>query len=166
MFDDDTGEALNPAARKLVQEALAADELALEANGGAAPELGPILASIPVVDCAEGTYKYVQVQLSHPDEPGTQLLVVRSYATCRYHAENYMKLMRILRADERTRGVVGRVIGGGRIRFDPAASPPSCEVYGYSKTFGRVAGCNEKTAAIVRANCPGFADVRWSDEGY
>ena len=112
MFDDDTGEALNPAARKLVREALAADELALEANGGAAPELGPILSSIPVVDCAEGTYKYVQVQLSHPDEPGTQLLVVRSYATCRYHAENYMKLMRILRADERTRGVVGRVIGG------------------------------------------------------
>ena len=111
MFDDDTGEALNPAARKLVQEALAADELALEANGGAAPELGPILASIPVVDCAEGTHKYVQVQLSHPDEPGTQRLVVRSYATCRYHAENYMKLMRILRADERTRGVVGRVIG-------------------------------------------------------
>ena len=96
MFDDDTGEALNPAARKLVQEALAADELALEANGGAAPELGPILASIPVVDCAEGTHKYVQVQLSHPDEPGTQRLVVRSYATCRYHAENYMKLMRIL----------------------------------------------------------------------
>ena len=47
MFDDDTGEALNPAARKLVREALAADELALEANGGAAPELGPILASIP-----------------------------------------------------------------------------------------------------------------------
>ena len=39
MFDDDTGEALNPAARKLVQEALAADELALEANGGAAPKL-------------------------------------------------------------------------------------------------------------------------------
>ena len=106
MFDDDTGEALNPAARKLVQEALAADELALEANGGAAPNSARSSPPSPSWTARGG--KYVQVQLSHPDEPGTQLLVVRSYATCRYHAENYMKLMRILRADERTRGVAGR----------------------------------------------------------
>jgi phosphohistidine phosphatase len=39
-------------------------------------------------------------------------------------------------------------------------------VYGYSKTFGKTPGCNEKTADIIRANCPGLARVDWSDQGY
>jgi len=41
---------------------------------------GPILGSIPVVECAEGTVKYVQVQLTHPAEPGA-VLVAGAY-TC------------------------------------------------------------------------------------
>ena len=92
MFCDETGEALNEAAKRLVLDALAADKHTLDANDGVAPTLGPILSSIPVVECAEGTHKYVQVQLTHPNEPGAALLVVRSYASCNYHAVGLCKL--------------------------------------------------------------------------
>jgi hypothetical protein len=65
------------------------------------------------VECAEGTHKYVQVQLTHRDEPGAALLAVRSYNApgCNYHADNYRKLMRVLGRNAATAGVVGRVIG-------------------------------------------------------
>lgn len=76
--------------------------------------------------------------------------------------------MRVLKASAATARVVGRVIGGGRIRFDGKglAGEPTAEVYGYSKTFGRTPGCNERTAEIIRAHCPGLARVDWSDKGY
>ena len=162
LFCDDTGEALNDAARKLVLSALAEDKRAEVQGDGKA--LGNILGSIPVVDCAVGKHKYVQVQMTHPEEPDTFVLVVRSYDHCNYHAENYQELMRRLRRDPKTKGCVGRVIGGGRIRFDKEAGV--CEVYGYSKTFGRTPGCNEKTADIIRKNCAEFKRVDWSDSGY
>ena len=162
LFCDDTGEALNDAARKLVLSALAEDKRAEVQGDGKA--LGNILGSIPVVDCAVGKHKYVQVQMTHPEEPDTVVLVVRSYDHCNYHAENYQELMRRLRRDPKTKGCVGRVIGGGRIRFDKEVGV--CEVYGYSKTFGRTPGCNEKTADIIRKNCAEFKRVDWSDSGY
>ena len=162
LFCDDTGEALNDAARKLVLSALAEDKRAEVQGDGKA--LGNILGSIPVVDCAVGKHKYVQVQMTHPEEPDTFVLVVRSYDHCNYHAENYQELMRRLRRDPKTKGCVGRVIGGGRIRFDKEAGV--CEVYGYSKTFGRTPGCNDQTADIIRNNCPEFKRVDWSDSGY
>ena len=162
LFCDDTGEALNDAARKLVLSALAEDKRAEVQGDGKA--LGNILGSIPVVDCAVGKHKYVQVQMTHPEEPDTFVLVVRSYDHCNYHAENYQELMRRLRRDPKTKGCVGRVIGGGRIRFDKEVGV--CEVYGYSKTFGRTPGCNEKTADIIRKNCPEFKRVDWSDSWY
>ena len=162
LFCDDTGEALNDAARKLVLSALAEDKRAEVQGDGKA--LGNILGSIPVVDCAVGKHKYVQVQMTHPEEPDTFVLVVRSYDHCNYHAENYQELMRRLRRDPKTKGCVGRVIGGGRIRFDKGGGV--CEVYGYSKTFGRTPGCNEKTADIIRKNCAEFKRVDWSDSGY
>ena len=59
--------------------------------------------------------------------------------------------------------IVGRVIGGGRIQFVP--KDKKCAVWGYSKTFGRTPGCNEKSADIIRKCNPGF-DVTWSDDGY
>ena len=162
LFCDDTGEALNDAARKLVLSALAEDKRAEVQGDGKA--LGNILGSIPVVDCAVGKHKYVQVQMTHPEEPDTFVLVVRSYDHCDYHAEHYQELMRRLRRDPKTKGCVGRVIGGGRMRFDKEVGV--CEVYGYSKTFGRTPGCNEKTADIIRKNCAEFKRVDWSDSGY
>jgi phosphohistidine phosphatase len=53
MFCDETGEALNEAAKQLVLDALAADKLSLESNGGVAPPLGPILSSIPTVGAVQ-----------------------------------------------------------------------------------------------------------------
>ena len=168
-FDDETGEALNEAALALVRDALAAEKREdVEATGGTArAPLGPVLSSIPVVECAEGTWKYVQVQLTHPSEPEAQVLVVRSYDSCGYHAENYRELMRRLQRDAKTSGVVGRVIGGGRIRFHAESPEPSAAVYGYSKTFGRTPGCNERTAEIIKRECGVFQGrVTWSDDGY
>ena len=119
------------------------------------------------MECAEGTWKYVQVQLTHPSEPEAQVLVVRSYDSCGYHAENYRELMRRLKRDVKTSGVVGRVIGGGRIRFHAESPEPSAAVYGYSKTFGRTPGCNERTAEIIKRECEVFQGrVTWSDDGY
>jgi|TARA_B110000977_G_scaffold200815_1_gene292737 phosphohistidine phosphatase len=169
LFDDDTGEALNDAARQLVLDALAAD-LRKPAGGSSddSAPLGEALSSIAPVVCAVGTYKYVQVQLTSPDAPGAQLLVVRSYNTCRYHAENYQRLMRELRLDARTSKVIGRVVGGGRIRFDGDDVPqPSAAVWGYSKTFGKTPGCNMTTAEIIKRNVQRFGGrVEWSDDGY
>ena len=135
-----------------------------DVSNDAAAKLGPVLRSVPIVRLERGTHKYVQVQLTHPDEPGTAILVVRSVDVrrCPYHADVYRALVDELGSDARTRGVIGRVIGGGRIRRDAA----TVSVYGYSKTFGRTRGCNERTAELIRANVDGLASVEWSDDGY
>lgn len=61
--------------------------------------------------------------------------------------------------------LTGTVVGGGRIVADSVTKKVS--IYGYSKTFGRSAGCNERSANIVRQS-PSFLGytVTWSDEGY
>ena len=38
-------------------------------------------------------------------------------------------------------------------------------VYGYSKTFGRCPGCNERTAIILREAFPEY-ETTWRDDGY
>ena len=93
--------------------------------------------SVPIVKLERGTHKYVQVQLTHPDEPGTPILVVRSVDVrrCPYHADVYRALVDELGSDARTRGVIGRVIGGGRIRRD--AATVSCAIFWrFSPTLG------------------------------
>mmetsp|Transcript_16459 Transcript_16459/g.38440 ORF Transcript_16459/g.38440 Transcript_16459/m.38440 type:complete len:101 (+) Transcript_16459:725-1027(+) len=85
--------------------------------------------------------------------------IVRSYAGLRYHAENYERA-----ADElQQMGVKCTVVGGGRI--DMSHSERKVSVYGYSKTFGRAKGCNEKSAGLIREALPTY-DVTWSDKGY
>ena len=88
--------------------------------------------------------------------------IPRSLAGYKFHAETYKTLMQKLK---KRHGdvVVGSVIGGGRISRDPKLQMIS--VYGYSKTFGRCAGCNERSAGILRAQYPDY-EVSWSDEGY
>ena len=113
-FCDETGEALNAAARAVVAEAIGADRARDDVSNDAAAKLGPVLRSVPIVKLELGTHKYVQVQLTHPDEPGTAILVVRSVDVrrCPYHADVYRALVDELGSDARTRGVIGRVIGG------------------------------------------------------
>ena len=59
--------------------------------------------------------------------------------------------------------VEGHVIGGGRIEYYPKKKTVS--IYGYSKTFGRAKGCNERSAEIVRRSFPDY-NVTWSDDVY
>ena len=51
----------------------------------------------------------------------------------------------------------------------PAQAPllkgKAVSVYGYSKTFGRSAGCNEHSAALIGEALP-ECKVTWSDKGY
>ena len=162
LFCDDTGEALNEAARKLVLSALAEDKRAeVEGDG---KTLGAVLSSIPVVDCAIGTWKYVQVQLTHPDEPDTFVLVVRSYNHCSYHAENYQELMRRLRRDAKTKGCVGRVIGGGRIRFDKGGGCVRCT--GTRKRSGGRLGATRRQQISYGRRALSSRRSPWSDSGY
>ena len=135
-FCDETGEALNAAARAVVAEAIGADRARDDVSNDAA-KLGTVLRSVSIVKLERGTHKYVQVQLTHPDEPGTAILVVRSVDVrrCPYHADVYRALVDELGSDARTRGVIGRVIGGGRIRRD--AATVSGAIFGrFSPTLG------------------------------
>ena len=77
----------------------------------------------------------------------------------KFHAENFDVVHSLLHP----LGIHVRVIGGGRIARQE--SNKTISVYGYSKTFGRSPGCNERTAGIIREVLPGY-EVTWSDAGY
>ena len=91
VFDDETGIPLNDAARALVERA-DADTSAGAGGGEATAAATGIMASVPVVDIAEGKWKYVQIELSAPDS-AQPLRVVRSYRGLKFHAQNYEKCM-------------------------------------------------------------------------
>jgi len=112
----------------------------------------------------------------------------------KYHAEMYKVLMKKL-SKKGLQGTViggGRIIRDSskkvsyamsknklnsehdciviKLMFSPLPFTPSplfqtISVYGYSKTFGRCAGCNEQSANILERAYPGFK-IDWSDEGY
>jgi len=119
-----------------------------------------VLDKIPAVEIAEGKWKYVQIELTAPGEPPK--LVVRNTAGLPYHPDMYYAAMDKLEK-EGLGQVKGRVIGGGRIEYYPEQKTVS--IYGYSKTFGRVKGCNQKSAEIVELAYPDHK-VSWSDDGY
>ena len=112
-----------------------------------------------------GRHKYVLIDVYN--ERNERKLIVRSYANCGYHADNYRVGMRELRDDshfKRDGGVRGRVICGGHpIEYDPESK--SVNVYGYSMTFGRTPGCNKKTMEIIQREM-GLIHAQWSDDGY
>lgn len=62
-------------------------------------------------------------------------------------------------------GLAGKVVGGGRIETDPKKK--TVLVFGYSKTFGRAAGCNQLSSELVQAD-PVYRryKVTWNDDGY
>ena len=139
-FSDETGEALNE------------------------DELSSSLKWIETVKITPGRHKYVLIDVYN--ERNERKLIVRSYANCGYHADNYRVGMRELRDDSHfsaSGGVRGRVIGGGRIEYDPESK--SVNVYGYSMTFGRTPGCNKKTMEIIQREM-GLVHAQWSDDGY
>ena len=148
-FDDETGAPLNEAARRIVEEAKAGASAAAAAGQS-------VLEGVPDVEIAPGKWKYVQIKLF---SGGESKLVVRNTANLGYHPEMYDHAMHKLRP----LGIEGEVIGGGRIRY--SVEEKAIDIYGYSKTFGRAPGCNEKSAEICRAAYPDYK-VTWSDDGY
>ena len=124
---------------------------------------------IETVEMTPGRHKYVLMKV-YDEETNEKKLLVRSYARCSYHAENFQEAMRELRKGERMAALKAHVIGGGRIEYD--VKRRSVNVYGYSMTFGRTPGCNKKTMEIIRkrfAEEDGdgpLAECEWSDEGY
>lgn len=156
VFDEKTGAPLNEAAREILEHGEADRQAAREPPSAASGE-EDVLLSVPEEAVAEGTWKFVFVELTSPR--GGQKRVVVSYAGVGYHAVNYDMLMQGLRP----RGIAGRVLGGGRLVKDSGKRVLS--VYGYSKTYGRCRGCNEEVAGILRRHYPDWT-VSWSDKGY
>ena len=167
LFSDSTGEALNASAWNLVREATA-----LDTNVSADDDTNDDPASmrwIETVEMTPGRHKYVLMKV-YNEETNEKKFLVRSYARCSYHAENFREAVRELRKDERMATLKAHVIGGGRIEYDEEKK--RVFVYGYSMTFGRTPGCNKKTMEIIRkrfAEEDGdgpLAECEWSDEGY
>ena len=94
-FDDVTGEALNVAALELQRRATQNDYVAAHAPSEDSP-----LRRVAAVDVAPGRHKYVLAQLAIGDEAA---LVVRAYAGCAYHANNFEMLTRELARSASTR---------------------------------------------------------------
>ena len=168
LFSDATGEALNASAWNLVREATAS-ETNLNADNDDTDDDPASMRWIETVNMTPGTHKYVLMKV-YNEENGEKKFLVRSYARCSYHAENFREAVSELRKDERMATLKAHVIGGGRIEYDEKKK--SVFVYGYSMTFGRTPGCNKKTMEIIRkrfAEEDGdgpLAECEWSDEGY
>lgn len=158
-FDDETGAPLTEEAARLVARATSVGSKAGGATSGPAAT-GQTLASVESVSIAPGKWKYVQIELC--DHDGATKRVVRSFAGRKFHADMYEKAMEELQPLG-ILGLRGTVIGGGRIEYDTDANEVS--VYGYSKTFGRAAGCNKKSAELITQALP-ECKVTWSDKGY
>jgi phosphohistidine phosphatase len=168
VFSDSTGEALNASAWNLVREATASATNVNAKN----EDLNDDPASmrwIAPVEMTPGRHKYVLMKV-YNEETNEKKFLVRSYARCSYHAENFREAVGELRKDERMATLKAHVIGGGRIEYDEEKK--RVFVYGYSMTFGRTPGCNKKTMEIIRkrfAEEDGdgpLAECEWSDEGY
>lgn len=164
LFSDDTGEALNEAAFRLVREATKDGPLNTlrEERDGDGDDVQS-MKWIETVKIAAGRHKYVLMDVYN--ERNERKLIVRSYANCGYHADNYRVAMREIQNDGNfsSNSVKARVIGGGRIEYDPVRS--DVNVYGYSMTFGRTPGCNKKTMEIIQKTL-NIANAQWSDDGY
>lgn len=168
LFSDSTGEALNASAWNLVREATAS-ATNLNAENDDMNDDPASMRWIEPVQMTPGKHKYVLMKV-YDEENGEKKFLVRSYARCSYHAENFREAVSELRKDERMATLKAHVIGGGRIEYDEEKK--SVFVYGYSMTFGRTPGCNKKTMEIIRkrfAEEDGdgpLAECEWSDEGY
>lgn len=192
-FDDETGAALNAEAHEILERArkeredssMGTSKGQSSSTGGGG---GSVLDSVPTVDIAQvqqhtspqlpcqkpttrehsphgcpasflltqGKWKYVAIDIYFG---GDSKRIVRSYAGLSYHPENYDRAMRILAPQ----GIRGSVVGGGRILYEPTKQ--EVKVYGYSKSFGRAPGCNERSAELIREAFPDY-DVTWTDDGY
>ena len=155
LFDDETGAPLNEAATRLVERAGGGTA---GAGAGAGAAAGGRLAALAPVSIAPGKWKYVAIELTDSLSGATKR-IVRSYEGLSFHAHAFEHAMK----EPGAAGSKGRVIGGGRIVYDPSARTVS--VYGYSKTFGRAKGCNEHSAGLIEAAMPDCT-VSWSDKGY
>eukprot|EP01043_Picozoa_sp_COSAG02_P026211 COSAG02_NODE_1503_length_12252_cov_7.167133_2_plen_168_part_00 len=163
-FDEETGAPLTEEAAQLVAKATAAVAPHDTGPGGAAGGAAAVgtcrqegLASVAPVAIAPGKWKYVQIELRDGD--GATKRIVRSFAGRKFHADMFEKAMQELEP----LGLRGGVIGGGRIEYDTTAK--TVNVYGYSKTFGRAAGCNKLSASLISQFLP-ECQVTWSDDGY
>ena len=168
LFSDATGEALNASAWNLVREATALDTN-VSADDDDMNDDPASMRWIETVEMTPGRHKYVLMKV-YNEETNEKKFLVRSYARCSYHAENFREAVGELRKDERMATLKAHVIGGGRIEYDKEKK--RVFVYGYSMTFGRTPGCNKKTMEIIRkrfAEEDGdgpLAECEWSDEGY
>jgi phosphohistidine phosphatase len=156
-----TGEALNAAAFELTRAATSSSYVDAREPSADSP-----LRRIPRVIVDSGRWKYVLAQVRVAGRDDEAALVVRARRGTTWHADNFASLRDEEAMSSRAADggdVVAFVVGGGRIARDDERKTIS--VYGYSKTFGRCPGCNERTAIILREEFPEY-ETTWSDDGY
>ena len=159
-YSDVDGAALNAAARDILRKQDSARRHRAAGSGGdtGGTRRDAILNSIPAVQIhSKGRYKFVLIEASNGT---TKRHLLRSKEGIEFHADVYS---RALQQELEPSGLSGLVLGGGRLTHDPEHK--KLEVYGYSKTFGRCAWCNERVAAMLRKHYPSYS-VTWSNEGY
>ena len=99
LFSDATGEALNASAWNLVREATALDTN-VSADDDDMNDDPASMRWIETVEMTPGRHKYVLMKV-YNEETNEKKFLVRSYARCSYHAENFREAVRELRKDER-----------------------------------------------------------------
>ncbi|KAJ1449564.1 Janus/Ocnus family-domain-containing protein [Pelagophyceae sp. CCMP2097] len=152
-FDESTGAPLNEAARSMLRRhAAAAAAPAAESSAVAAAAFD----RVPAVEVAEGVWKFVLLEI---ELGGRRRHIVRAIGGVKFHAAVFDRTAALLKP----LGARCTVLGGGRIRRN--AEKRHVEVYGYSKTFGRAPGANERTAALIAEHLAGYT-VEWNDRGY
>ena len=159
LFDELSGAPKNAAAREILRRGdIDARKWDSVGSPWAEEKNQSTLDDIAEVQIAEGLWKFVLVVVSSAQ--GEHRQVVRSYAGYRYHAQMAERLAEL---EVRPRGLSSRVLGGGRIERTVATKV--IHVYGYSKTYGRCAKCNQKVAEVSQRLYPLYT-VTWSNDGY
>ena len=102
-------------------------------------------------DSIESRFKYILIETDNT-------MIVRGWIKAEFHADIWEEV-------QRREGIKGKVIGGGRIHFEPDSK--RIEVYGHSIGFPwpRGLSLNHEAAAIIQSWFPNW-NVSSSTEGY
>ena len=113
----------------------------------------------------DGVFKYIQICVKPRVENNpcdTEVVVVRGFLGCTYHADILTKFEQELTADDVLNiNWQAECIGGGRIAA--SAAEMRVQIYGRSEGFGRAN--HEVTHKLISQALPSTHKITWSNEG-
>ena len=145
-------------AAKLKARLAAASQEGSTKTGGSSSNNSNVKAVLPNVSIAEGKHKYVLITAIGEDDRGQHFVVSKAHAA--YHRDAAEPFVAAL---ERSGYRSISILGGGRIRFDPAAK--SVHIYGFSYGFGKADHALSQRTVEDDPRYEGYT-VTWSNDGY